>query len=236
MYFDPGLSIGNSVKNSDIINIFKCGDMGGMRRSHSTKILVIISDYTKGPCYDKWIEGTLHYTGMGKSGDQDINWAQNLTLAESNFNGVYVYLFEVMDPGSYIYCGRVVLVDKPYTEAQLGEDGKMRNVYMFPVKPTPDNDVIKPKMFVFKNMQDYISNGKNVDAEYEKTLRRSQQKSLGSKKASKGITGKEIAHKTYGKGTITKFDGIIITVKFEKKGIHTLNYQICMDKQLIEFL
>lgn len=79
--FDPGLKIGETLKNSDIVEKFKCGNMGGMRRSKTTNTLVIVSDYTKGIYHDKWIGGVLHYTGMGKSGDQDINWAQNATLA-----------------------------------------------------------------------------------------------------------------------------------------------------------
>lgn len=29
--FDPGLEINQAVKNSDIVRIFKCGSMGGMR-------------------------------------------------------------------------------------------------------------------------------------------------------------------------------------------------------------
>lgn len=36
---------------------------------------------------------------MGKSGDQDIHWAQNATLAESDYNGVDVHLLEVIDAG-----------------------------------------------------------------------------------------------------------------------------------------
>ena len=60
---------------------------------------LIISDYIKGLYHDKWIGGVLHYTGMGKSGDQDIHWAQNATLAESDYNGVDVRLFEVIDAG-----------------------------------------------------------------------------------------------------------------------------------------
>lgn len=51
---------------------------------------MIVSDYTKGLYHDKWIGGVLHYTGMGKSGDQDINWAQNATLAKCGSNGVDV--------------------------------------------------------------------------------------------------------------------------------------------------
>ena len=102
MTFNPGLKIGQIVKNTDIVNIFKCANMGGMRRSKTTNTLVIISDYTKGIYHDKWIGGVLHYTGMGKKGDQDIDWAQNATLAACGYNGVDVNLFEVIDAGEYI--------------------------------------------------------------------------------------------------------------------------------------
>ena len=107
--FDPGLKIGQVLKNSDIVDLFKCGNMGGMRRSKSTNTLVIISDYTKGIYHDKWIGGVLHYTGMGKSGDQDIHWAQNATLAACGNSDVDVHLFEVIEAGEYVYCGRVEL-------------------------------------------------------------------------------------------------------------------------------
>lgn len=40
--------IGQKVTNSEIISEFKCGNMGGMRRSKATNSLVIISDHTKG--------------------------------------------------------------------------------------------------------------------------------------------------------------------------------------------
>lgn len=95
--FNPRLKIGQILKNADIVDTFKCGNMGGMRRSKTTNTLVIVSDYTKGIYHDKWIGGVLHYTGMGKNGDQDINWAQNATLAACGRNGVDVHLFEVMD-------------------------------------------------------------------------------------------------------------------------------------------
>lgn len=115
-----------------------------VRRSKTTNTLVIVSDYTKGIYHDKRIGGALHYTGMDKNGDQDINCAQNTTLAACGYNGVDVYLFEVMDAGEYMYCGRIELVDKPYTETQPGEDGVSRKVWMFPIRPLPDNDVKKP--------------------------------------------------------------------------------------------
>lgn len=58
--FNPHLEIGQCINNDDIRRIFKCGNMGGMRRSHTTGTLVIVSDYTKGLYHDKWIGGVLH--------------------------------------------------------------------------------------------------------------------------------------------------------------------------------
>lgn len=37
---------------------------------------------------------------MGKNGDQDINWAQNATLAACGRNGVDVHLLEVIEQES----------------------------------------------------------------------------------------------------------------------------------------
>ena len=79
--FNPGLKIGQIIKNADIVGIFKCGNMGGMRRSRTTNTLVIVSDYTKGLYHDKWIGGVLHYTGMGKS-------ATNGDTPQSLFNQI----------------------------------------------------------------------------------------------------------------------------------------------------
>ena len=43
--FDPNLRIGRILKNDDIVELFRCGNMGGMRRSKTTNTLVLISDY-----------------------------------------------------------------------------------------------------------------------------------------------------------------------------------------------
>lgn len=75
-----------------------------------------------------------------------------------------------MDAGEYVYCGRIELVDKPYTETQPGEDGVPRKVWMFPIRPVPDNDVKKPTMFVFKDMEDFKARGKDVDEQYMKMI------------------------------------------------------------------
>ncbi len=188
---------------------------------------------------------------MGKNGDQDINWAQNATLARSRHNGVDVHLFEVIDAGEYIYCGRIELVDKPYTETQPGEDGNPRKVWMFPIRPVPDNDVKKPPMFVFKDMDDFKSRGKDVDAKYMKAL--SEKKKGGSKPANvlpvipkpkpkppvvipADIVGKKVKHKSFGTGIVTMIDGSSIVVNFDKVGEKMMGYEFCMEKKMLEFV
>lgn len=252
--FDPGLKIGETIRNRDIVDKFKCGNMGGMRRSKTTNTLVIVSDYTKGIYHDKWIGGVLHYTGMGKSGDQDINWSQNATLAACGHNGLDVHLFEVMDAGEYVYCGRIELVDKPYTETQPGEDGINRKVWMFPIRPVPDNDVKKPTIFVFADMEDYKTRGKNVDAEHAEVL--AERKKHGNKSITTfsvtpviknlepkspivippEIVGKSVKHKSFGVGTITAINGTSIDVDFERVGLKKMGYEFCMKNNMLEFI
>ncbi|MFA6984211.1 MAG: HNH endonuclease, partial [Sedimentibacter sp.] len=123
------------------------GNMGGMRRSKATNSLVIISDHTKGLYEDKWFGDVLHYTGMGKNGDQDLNFMQNKTLAESDRNGVEVHLFEVLVPTEYIYRGLVSLAGSPYQEIQKGEDGVPRKVWMFPLKLQTGSQTIPEASF-----------------------------------------------------------------------------------------
>ena len=135
MNFDPGIKVGDVISNNEMRTIFQCGNMGGMRRSRKTGTLVIISDETKGLYLDKWENGVLYYTGMGKIGDQVLPGNQNITLYESDTNGVEVHLFEVLKRAEYTYRGIVKLVEKPYTSRQKDEKGNMRDVWIFPIKP-----------------------------------------------------------------------------------------------------
>ena len=134
MAFKPPFEVGAVVSNAVMTEAFKVGNMGGMRRSKTTGTLVLISDNTKGLYSDKWNDGVLHYTGMGKIGDQAIDKTQNRTLAESKSNGVEVHLFEVDSPGKYTYSGVVELAGKPYQETQPDDNGNSRKVWMFPLK------------------------------------------------------------------------------------------------------
>ena len=48
MSFNPELRFGEIIANNKLVGIFKCGNMGGMRRSHETNSLALIMNHTKG--------------------------------------------------------------------------------------------------------------------------------------------------------------------------------------------
>lgn len=127
------LRTGATIDNARLIALFDVGTMGGMRRSTARGHLVVVSDHTKSLYEDRWEGDILHYTGMGTIGDQTLT-GQNRTLAELATNGVKVYLFEVFVAGRYIFHGPVDLASAPYQEDQPGEDGRLRKVWMFPLK------------------------------------------------------------------------------------------------------
>jgi len=140
MVFDPGIKVGADVTHEQMRTSFQCGNMGGMRRSKKTGTLVIISDETKGLYRDVWKNGVLHYTGMGKVGDQVLEGNQNGTLYYSDTNGVEVHLFEVLKKAVYTYRGVVKLVEKPYKSIQPDDNGEIREVWMFPVAPISESE------------------------------------------------------------------------------------------------
>ncbi|HEF8772167.1 TPA: HNH endonuclease [Providencia stuartii] len=128
------LKIGTKLNNTELCRIFGCSPQGGMRRSHKTNTLIIISNHIKSIYDDRWSDNVLHYTGMGTKDDQSLSFQQNKTLAESRINGVTVHLFEVFKAQEYTYMGEVILDDLPYSETQTDEQGKPRRVYIFPLK------------------------------------------------------------------------------------------------------
>ena len=53
-------------------------------------------------------------------------------------------MFEVFDPGEYIYVGEVELAKNSYQEKQTDDNGEKRKVYMFPLKPKTGGDKPQP--------------------------------------------------------------------------------------------
>lgn len=144
MPFDPKLQSGQVLSNQELAATFKCGTQGGMRRSRATKTLVLISNHVTSIYDDRWIDGVLHYTGMGMKGDQSLQFMQNKTLAGSATNGVDVFLFEVFREQQYVFIGQVALCAEPYSEHQTDEDGKERLVWIFPLALISANSVLVP--------------------------------------------------------------------------------------------
>ncbi len=141
---------GDVINNEELTELFKCSTQGGMRRSHKTNTLVLVSNHVKSIYSDRWFGKELHYTGMGSTGDQTLG-TQNKTLYESNFNGVEVHLFEVFELREYTYQGVVVYNGKGYQENQTDIDGNQRKVWMFPMelkdgKPVRVNDTVIKKL------------------------------------------------------------------------------------------
>jgi restriction endonuclease len=86
--------IGKKYSNSEIKEAFKCSLMAGMNRSLETNTLVLTAKHNK-PIYDdQWECDIFNYTGMGKNGDQRLDYKQNKTLYESSKTGVRLFLFE----------------------------------------------------------------------------------------------------------------------------------------------
>ena len=121
------LKIDHHYKNKDISNTFGVSTQGGMRRHNDT--LVLISKIYKNIYPDQWHGNILNYTGMGRTGNQDINYSQNRTLNHSNQNGIHVYLFINEASNNYIYAGPVKLVKKPSYKT----DRSGRRVIIFPI-------------------------------------------------------------------------------------------------------
>lgn len=126
--------IGNFYTNQQIMDIFKCDNNQGMRRSHATNSLVLFTKIEKDLYHDRWDGEILHYTGMGKKGDQTLQSNQNKTLYESNETDIKVYLFETFASHKHLFRGRVKLADVPYQEFQEDQEKQKRKVWIFPLR------------------------------------------------------------------------------------------------------
>lgn len=156
------LKPGKTLTNSNITDLFGCSPQGGMRRSHKTNTLVLVSNHTKALYEDRWEGNIFHYTGMGQVGNQSLI-SQNKTLAESNNNGIELYLFEVFVTKKYVYIGKVELVDDPYQEEQLDDNGKLRLVWVFPLKLEGNQKrIILPEKLLKKKQEQQVKRLKKI--------------------------------------------------------------------------
>ena len=127
------LKPGEVIDNATLSRVFGVANSGGMRRSLALYHLVVIADWTRTTgVKNRWQGDVLHFAGQG-AGDQ-VMTKQNRTLARSPITGETVHLLEVMEPGRYVYRGRVALAGEPYQEKQPDAQGHPRDVWMFPLR------------------------------------------------------------------------------------------------------
>ncbi len=139
------LKIGSTYSNDEICKAFSCSLYSGMNKSNTTNTLVLVANHVKSIYEDTWNNNIMYYTGMGRKGDQNLKGNQNITLYDSDINGIDVHFFEVLTNKIYTYQGQVVLAGEPAQEFQDDEDGNNRKVWIFPLKRKDNTIPVVPK-------------------------------------------------------------------------------------------
>lgn len=85
-------------------------------------------------------------------------------------------------------------------------------------------------------MDEYRTRGKNVDKEYVALLADRKGSRKSSAKKSSGMKGRQVKHVAYGVGTVVKQRDNMLFVAFAGNNIKTLNYSICLEKGLMQFI
>lgn len=142
------LVVGQEYTNEEIAESFKCATKGSIRKSHTSKAIVIFSDHTGESVFeDFWLNNKLHYNGVGE-GNQTISKGENKLLANSTKDKVKVYLFETFYDDLHTFTGEVILVDDPYTFTEKDSTGVNRIVYKFPLKIVNEDILLDDQKFV----------------------------------------------------------------------------------------
>ncbi len=127
--FDPGLSVGETLSNRQLMSVFQCACEGGIRYSSKTGTIVIVVNNTKAGLPNVWKDGILRFAGRILTDGGNLKGA-NLRLETFLQGGEDVFLFEVNQPGKYEFRGKAELAAAPCLATT--EDGKKYPV--FPLK------------------------------------------------------------------------------------------------------
>lgn len=122
--FEHGFKIDKQYSNLDIYTAFKCGIMGGMRKSNTYNALILFADHTKKMYRDGRLDNNIYkYIGEGSTDNQNDEKGQNKTLKYSNTSDITVYLFERLVVGKgHVFLGEVRLVAPIAWEKEDGRD------------------------------------------------------------------------------------------------------------------
>lgn len=135
------INIGEVFSSEQLIETFKTEGQKGIRKSNTFNCLVLITNENNGIYADSDIEnGTILYTGEGKSGDQQLN-KNNKSIYESRKTSLPMYLFSKDKNRNYTFEGRVELYDDPYQVTERDSENRDRLVWKFPLKIIYSEDV-----------------------------------------------------------------------------------------------
>lgn len=209
MKYEPPFSPGQEVSFDDIKSIVPQASFGGgMLYSSNHNCLILLSKHDS--LYeDEWRGNTLHYTGTGRSGDQDLYYRKNKILAKSQSpsNKLPVYLFESSNR-VYTYRGEVILSEKPYQATKPDKDGLMRKVWIFPLSLV--NDDMATNIVTKEYIDEYVEEKKKQ----VKKLSIDQLKNQAVKSSSKTSSYRQAISKQY-----TRNQSIARYTKLKANGI-----------------
>ncbi len=186
MKYEPPFSPGQVVSFDDIRSIVPQASFGaGILYSKNYNCLIILSKHDS--LYeDEWRGNTLHYTGTGRSGDQDLYYRDNRFLANLHLTKLPVYLFESSNK-VYTYRGEVMLSEKRYQATKPDKDGLMRKVWIFPLTLVSDGSV----------PEEYIAEYEKEKKKQVKKLSISQLQSQAVKSSSKTSSYRQATSNQY---------------------------------------
>ena len=207
MKYEPPFSPGQEVSFDDIKSIVPQASFGGgMLYSSNHNCLILLSKHDS--LYeDEWRGNTLHYTGTGRSGDQDLYYRENKILAGSRRTKLPIYLFESSNK-VYTYRGEVFLSEDPYQTTKPDKDGLMRKVWIFPLSLVNDD---KATNIVTK---EYIDEYEKEKKKQVKKLSVDQLKNQAIKSSSKTSSYRQAISRQY-----TRNQSIARYTKLKANGI-----------------
>lgn len=181
--FDPHLSVGQTLTENEVHDLFECQTTIGIRISKKNNLIVLISGSAKTKSYnDVWDGDVLYYIGTDINADENGN--QTLRTGNGNNNKQLrdvwyepeenkkqIFLFIKREVNKCVYKGPVKLIKEPYMDWR---DEKRKNkVWIFPVQLQEiDSEIFRKE---FKNAERHARNIE-LDELYEKVKGKAMEK------------------------------------------------------------
>ena len=120
--FNPKLNQGQLLNNEDLCNKFGCSPQGGMRRSHKTVSLVIVSDHIKSVYEDEWkgdVARMVMYVNLSYGDDFDEVGSLELFLKWNREDPVSAFELQRNNVIESVQGNRNPFIDNPYLATLL---------------------------------------------------------------------------------------------------------------------